>query len=235
MYAVIKSMSRTTFTMAHESGKVGIPILAYDDAHLDGEHFINRVKNNYMDVMSLDAFRAEFMGRQWGPMPFFLPEFKTDSPQVGPTHGLMALLMIHDVSPWASYCDPDVLNEAWVALDKFGYADASFIPYFDPQPPAIFDPQPLSLTGLNDVHRVNISAYQQDDKRTLLIVANLDKDSRVGELRINFQRLGLRIPGQPLPTVMDWSAEQPLELQGDSLPSFNIPGFEYRMLLVQAG
>jgi hypothetical protein len=235
MYAVIKSMSRTTFTMAHESGKVGIPILAYDDAHLDGEHFINRVKDNYMDVMSLDAFRAEFMGRQWGPMPFFLPELRDDySSQIEPTRGMLALLMIHDVSPWAVSCKLKVMNDAWTALDEFGYAKASFLPYFDSQPPATFDPQPLSITGLNDVHRVNISAYQQDDKRTLLIVANLDKDRRVGKLRINFQR-GLRIPLQPLPTVMDWLTKRPLELQGDSLPNFDIPGLDYRMLVVQAG
>ncbi len=75
MYAVVKATKPDSFTMTHMSGKVTIPILAYDDSYLDGEHFRGRVKDDYLDLMTLDEFRAEFMGRQWGIIPFFLPEF----------------------------------------------------------------------------------------------------------------------------------------------------------------
>ena len=233
MYAVIKSMPGDTFTIAHESGKAAIPILTYDDAHLDGENFHNLVKDNYMDVVSLDAFRAEFMGRQWGPMPLFLPEFGEDASQIEPTRGLMALLLIHDVFPWANYCCIEVLNDAWKILDKFGYINANFIPYFDPQPPATFNPQPLSLMDLHDVHRVNVSAYQRADK-TMLIVANIDKVLRTGKLRINFQRLNLKESGS-LIVGINWPGEQGeqiLELDGDGLLSLEIPGQDYRMIVV---
>ena len=38
---------------------------------------------------ALDTFRAEYMGRQWGIMPFFLPEFPASyARQVEPTRGL---------------------------------------------------------------------------------------------------------------------------------------------------
>ena len=130
-YAVVKSLPRETFTMAHMSGKVTIPILAYDDSYLDGENFRGVVKDSYLDVVSLDAFRAEFMGRQWGLMPFFLPEFDTQhAAQVEPTRGMMALLMLHDVSLWPIWCNVKVVNEALAALDEFGYVAADFIPYF---------------------------------------------------------------------------------------------------------
>ena len=58
LYSVVKSQPRETFTMAHMSGKVTIPILAYDDSYLDGENFRGLVKDSYLDLMSLDTFRA---------------------------------------------------------------------------------------------------------------------------------------------------------------------------------
>lgn len=79
-----------------------IPLLAYHDAILLGEHFRGKVKDNYLDVFALDTFRAELIGRQWGVMSFFLPEFGGNTggdatQQVEPTGGLMVLPMLHDV------------------------------------------------------------------------------------------------------------------------------------------
>jgi hypothetical protein len=132
-YAMVKSLPWPTWTQAHMSGKVVVPVLAYDDTYLDGEHFRGLVKDRYMDVCSLDQFRGEYMGRQWGLTPFFLPEFDAEhSKQVEPTRGLMGLLMIHDIGIWPIWCNGQVADEALNALDKFGYVNAEFLPYFDP-------------------------------------------------------------------------------------------------------
>ncbi|MEI6501239.1 MAG: glycoside hydrolase domain-containing protein, partial [Armatimonadota bacterium] len=150
MYGVMKAIKPDSFTMAHMSGKVTIPILAYEDSYLDGEHFRGKVKDSYLDMMSLETFRAEYMGRQWGLMPYFLPEFSGDyATAVEPTRGLMALLMIHDVAPWPIWCNKEVMNEALAALDAFGYVDSQFIGYFDTPAPA--------TTNMKDVY---ISAYK---------------------------------------------------------------------------
>ncbi len=219
MYAVMKALPGESFTVAHMSGNVAIPILAYEDSRLDGEQFINRVTDSYLDILSLDAFRAEFMGRQWGVIPFFLPEFKiaqSGSYEPEPTRGLMSLLMIHDVSPWAIWCNMDVVNEAWAALDEFGYVHAEFIPYFDPRPPA--------TTNMNDVY---VSAYRRSDRRSLLIVANLAKEDRTVEVRINGQRLGPQLSG-----AMSWPDKQPLALTGNRV-HVDIPKSGYRMIVVR--
>jgi hypothetical protein len=216
MYSVMKSYPGASFTMAHMSGKVTAPILAYDDSYLDGEHFRGRMKDNYLDLISLDTFRAEFMGRQWGIMPFFIPELTPPyTEQVEPTRGMMALLMLHDVSPWAIWCNVSVLDEAWAALDKFGYVNSDFIPYFDPTPPA--------TTAMKDVY---VSAYKRADGRALLVVANLGREDRAGEIAINAKRLGL-----PLGRVLDWPSGTALSAPGGRV-ELQVPKLGYRMVVV---
>lgn len=213
-YAMVKSLPWPTFTQAHMSGKMVVPVLAYDDTYLDGEHFRGIVKDSYMDVTTLDAFRAEYMGRQWGLAPVFLPEFDEEHrPLVEPTRGLMALLMIHDINVWPIWCNAQVVDDAFVALDEFGYADAEFIPYFDPRPPA--------STDLADVH---VSAYQKADGSALLIVANLSKENRSGEIAIDLDRLGLTGA-----QAVSWPDQGALAMD-DGAVSLEIPRLGYRMV-----
>ncbi|OGV80366.1 MAG: hypothetical protein A3K19_31380 [Lentisphaerae bacterium RIFOXYB12_FULL_65_16] len=218
MYAVTKSLPRETFTMAHMSGKVTIPILAYDDSYLDGEHFRDRVQDHYPDVLPLDSFRAEYMGRQWGILPYFLPEFRGEyAKQVEPTRGLMAILMLHDVSPWPIWCNTEVMNQALAALDEFGYVDAEFLAYFDTVPPA--------TTAMPDVY---VSAYKRTDNRALLIVGNTGRADQTGDVRISTQRLGL-----PLGHVVSWPDKTPVPVSQDTV-QLQVPGRGYRMLVVTA-
>ncbi|NPV46384.1 MAG: LamG domain-containing protein [Armatimonadetes bacterium] len=216
MYAVIKSRPSPTFIMAHMSGKVTIPILAYEDSYLDGEHFRGVVKDSYLDLMSLDTFRAEYMGRQWGIMPFFLPEFDQErARQVEPTRGLMALLMLHDTAVWPIWCNADVVNEALAALDSFGYVDSDFVGYFAAQPPA--------ATDMADVH---VSAYRKLGK-ALLVVGNVGRESREGTVTINPAGLGFA----PRRAVL-WPGKQPLAL-ADGKAKLTVPGLGYQMVVVQ--
>jgi hypothetical protein len=215
IYAVVKSHNRPTFNMAHMSGKVCIPILAYEDAYLDGENFRGVVKGDYMDVLPLDTFRAEFLGRQWGIMPYFLPEFSAPyDGQVEPTRGLVAMLMVHDVAPWVIWCNAKVFEEAFDALDAFGYVDAGFVPYFDPKPPAA-----------TEMKGVLVSAYTKPGK-ALVIVANLSREDRSGTVRIDFARLGLK-PG----AVLSWPDKKAMTLNGDVV-TLDVPKQGYRLLFV---
>jgi hypothetical protein len=216
MYAVMKATRPDSFSMAHMSGKVTIPILAYDDSYLDGEHFRGVVKDSYLDVLPLDTFRAEFMGRQWGIMPFFLPEFDAEhAAQVEPTRGMMALLMLHDVSPWPMWCNVGVVNQAFAALDEFGYVGSEFIPYFDATPPA--------TTEMKDVYA---SAYKRADGRALVVIGNLSKEDRQGQLRIDARRLGM-----PLDKAVTWPEKQAVKVAGGRV-QLDVPRLGYRMLVV---
>jgi hypothetical protein len=217
MYSVIKRNPKQTFTIAHMSSKVTIPILAYEDAYLDGEQFGDVVKDNYLDVLTLDAFRVEFVGQQWGLIPIFLPEFRPPYiDKVEPTRGLMALLMIHDVAIWPLWCNLDVVNEALYALDEFGYSNAEFIPYFDAVPPA--------ASTLKDVY---VSAYKRPDGKVLLIIGNLGKESREGEITINTKRLGIKTD-----KIITWPDKQQISLKGDGVIRVYIPRQGYRMVVL---
>ena len=215
MYAVLKQSPRETFSMAHMSGKVTIPILAYEDSYLDGEHFRSRVRDSYMDMFGLDTFRAEYMGRQWGIMPYFLPEFDAEhAKQVEPTRGLMALLMLHDTAVWPIWCNAAVANEALAALDEFGYVEADFVGYFD-------DPSPAA-TDMKDVY---VSAYHKGG-RTLLIVGNVSREDRQGQVTLNARCVGT--PKQAL----DWPGKQPLPLAAGKL-DLSVPRLGYRMVCLE--
>lgn len=216
MYAVLKSYPRETFSIAHMSGKVTIPILAYEDAYLDGEHFRGRVQDSYLDLLSLDAFRTEYMGRQWGVMPYFLAQLYGElRTQVEPTRGLMALLMLHDVAIWDVY-NVAVANEALAALDEFGYVDADFIGYFDTPAPA--------TTDMKDVY---VSAYRTGG-RTLLIVGNVSREDRQGTMTLNAPGFGGTLPQQAL----DWPAKTPMAMAGGKM-NLSVPRLGYRLVVVQ--
>jgi hypothetical protein len=218
MYNVVKAWPRETFTMAHMSGKVTIPILAYEDSYLDGEHFRGRVRDSYMDMFTLDTFRAEFMGRQWGIMPYFLPEFDAEhAALIEPTRGLMALLLAHDVGVWAIWCNPAVVDEAYAALDDFGTVDAEFLPYFAAAPPA--------ATDLADVI---VSGYRRADGRVLLVVANLSRAARSGAIRL--QPAGLKLAS--VARVLAWPERTAVPLADQQL-SVDVPGLGYRLLVVE--
>ena len=218
MYNVAKAWPRETFTMAHMSGKVTIPILAYEDSYLDGEHFRGKVKDSYMDMFTLDTFRAEFMGRQWGILPYFLPEFDAEHRKlVEPTRGLMGLLLAHDVAVWGIWCNLAVVDEAYAALDEFGYVESEFLPYFAAVPPA--------ATELPDVI---VSGYRRPDGRVLLVVANLSREARSGAVRLD--PAGLKLA--KVARVHAWPAKTEVVLADQRL-NLEVPGLGYRLLLVE--
>ena len=165
-----------------------------------------------MDVISLDTFRAEFNGRQWGVMPFFIPEFSPEHrDEVEPTRGLMALLMVHDVAVWPIWCNAAVVWEAWDAVDSH------FIPYFDPEPPAT-----------TDAADVVVSAYQRDDGATLLVVANLSREDREADVKIDWGRLGIG----PAP-VVSWPDKEELA-ETNGRVHLAVPRLGYRLLRLSA-
>jgi hypothetical protein len=216
-YRFFKGLGKPTFLQAHMSGKMTIPVLAYEDSYLDGEHFRGVVKDSYLDVMTLDSFRCEYMGRQWGLMPFFLPEFDEENrPKVEPTRGMMALLMIHDVNVWPIWCNAKVVDEAFKALDDFGWVKSDFIPYFDPKPPA--------STDLQDVY---VSAYKKANGSVLLVVANLGREDRQGQVKVDLARLGLKQG-----TAQSWPDQAALPMPNATL-TLPVPGLGYRLVVVK--
>lgn len=135
-----------------------IPVLAYEDCYLDGENFMSQIKESYLDIMPLEMFRAEFVGRQWGLQAFFIPEFDSKArAKVTPTRELLAILILHDTGVWPpDRCNVKEVQETYDKLAAFGYGDADFIPYSDS------DAEPPAATDMKGVY---VSVYKRPNGR----------------------------------------------------------------------
>jgi hypothetical protein len=224
-YKMVKENDPKGFIFLHMSGKMGIPYVAYSDAYIDGEHFRGKFKDPknefYTDVLPLDAMRAEYMGRQWGVAPYILPEFwnedatPEDRADAEKPRGLMAQLMVHDISPVVLWSNPQPFKDAFNALDAFGYADAEFIGYFEKTPPA--------TSNMKDVY---VSVYKRNDGRALAIVANLSKEERSGTVTLDAKRIGVPTSG-----VLLWPEKTPAQREGEKI-KLSLPRQSYQMLLI---
>jgi hypothetical protein len=218
LYAAVHAAKPDAILMGHMSGKMWIPVLAYEDCTLDGENFIGKVKESYMDVMPLAMFRAEFMGRQWGLKPFFIPEFDNKAiAEVTPTRELLAILILHDAGVWPG-CNANEVREIYDKLAAFGYGDADFIPYFDAEPPA--------ATNMKGVY---VSVYKRPDGRALAFVANLSKEDCTGSISFNEKRIGF-----PIKSISSWRDTAPVQVEGHTV-NLTVAKSDYQMLLLEAG
>ncbi len=217
--AVLQAYDKNAFTLAHMSSKIWIPLLAYEDAMCDGEHFRGRIKDSYPKLLPMDMFRAEYMGRQWGVIPVMMSELSIENgKKIKPTRGLMTMLLLHDTKLWAknNLNNRAVVVAAQSALDEFEYVDAHFIPYFDEKPPAVTDNK--------DVY---VSAYKKADGAVLLIIGNVGAKTVDCVVTIDFDRLGI-VPDK----ILDWPSKKVLEHQDNKL-NVQVEGEGYVMVLLK--
>ena len=218
LYAITKAADPNAMLIGHMSSRVFIPVLAYEDAYLDGETLRTPMvgKDNYMDVLPLDTWRAEYTGRQWGPISIMLPEFDAiHFAQEEPTRGLAALLLLHDTTVWPIWSNVSVLTKMRETKIAFGIDKSTFIPYFDNTPPA--------TTNMKDVY---ISVYRNPDGRALVVVGNTSNDARSGTVTLNTKRIGIDATN-----VISWPDKKAVTHNGNTVP-VNIPGRDYMLFVI---
>ena len=220
MYSVIKKQPWETWIWGHMSAKLNIPVLSWLDGYFDGEHpFAAWVTDkSYMEVMSLDTFRAEFIGRQWGIAPYFLPEMRgkmTKTPDA--TRELMAIGMVHDVPICRLWVNNREVDRVRQELDLFDYGNSDFYAYYDDTPPA--------STDMKDVY---VSAYKHDNGSVLFVIANLSKDKVDRTGKVKFNRDVLKVKGG---NYINWPDRTPLKANGDEI-TLTVPKMGYRMVVL---
>ncbi|UCH36219.1 MAG: hypothetical protein JSV65_07660, partial [Armatimonadota bacterium] len=221
IYTMLKEYGAETgkemFMMGHMSSQMVIPILSFCDSYLDGEHFRALVQDNYLDLMPLDHVRAEFMGHNWGVMPFFLPEFLGErAEQPGPTQHLVGLSLLHDFALWPLWCKADEVNRVYAALDEFGIVDAELLPYWNNG----------DLVGGQD-ERVKCTAYRKPHGGALLCVVNVTRESQKATLTVDWERLA----SSASVSVVDALSKEPAAVDGESL-TVEIEPLNFRLLRV---
>jgi len=93
---------------------------------------------------------------------FFLPELHGEAAAASaPTENLMAMLLLHDINLWFTFCNRDVVRKTWEAVDRFGIADARFYPYWKDE-----------RAAYSAHENVKVSAYLKSGNEALLVVVN---------------------------------------------------------------
>lgn len=205
---------------AHQSTCCVTPMLAFADAYWDGEQLTSGSHaNEPLKALSLETFRAEFMGRNFGvPCEFLAYE----RPPTWTFDEALAVSMLHDVR--VRPCGLATLEKMapiWDAMTRFDAGAAEWHPYWEAQPVAAAQPE-----------SVKVSLYAHRDSfwgkgRALVVVSNLSADRAVtAKVSVAFARLGMR-PG----AVCDALSRERLAFDGNVI---TVPLAPMRMRMVQA-
>lgn len=163
---------------AHQSGCCTTPTLGFVHSYWDGENLQNTIVNDPLATLPLEAFRAEFTGRNFGiPGDFLI----YPAPPHWTYSKALAITMLHDVLPRPAGfgADNEFVFKMWKTLDKFGYANAEWYPYWGDLQASICAPEQIKCSTY--VNRRN--------SELLLIIANLSQTELEAKVEINADAL----------------------------------------------
>lgn len=202
LYTIFHLNRKEPILDQHMSGNMIIPTLSFCDSYWDGEQFEGYKfgEQKALELLPLDSFRAEFMGKQWGLRAEFLNYEKRPFTM----SEAMSFVLLHDMYVRATGTDQhlDLPATAWRIFDGFGTDKATWLPYWSqtaarPTPEGVY-----------------CSAYTRPDKGALLVISNLTgKPVRV---RVNLDRKQLHL-GPDVKQGTEQRTGQSLRLTGDTL------------------
>ncbi|MGQ9610490.1 MAG: glycoside hydrolase domain-containing protein [bacterium] len=163
----------------HQSTCCVTPTLTFSHSYWDGEQFgSGELAGDPLQKLPLSAFRAEFMGKNFGvPCEFLVYE---KQPTWTFEHAL-AFTMLHDVlvRPGGFGRQLELMSSIWKVMTDFGVGDAEWHPYWRNE--KLINAQPES---------VKVSFYHKKDK-LLLVASNLSANQAVdAQIRLNNYELG---------------------------------------------
>ena len=193
IYTIVKSRKPEGLVNVHQSTCMTIPSLAWATSYWDGEQFGGIAAGPFaLDVLPLDAFRCEFMGRQWGvPSELLCYEQPYTYSQA------TAISLPHDVLVRGSLGGSlELESKLWAAMDDFGRKQAEWHPYWSNADLVSVRPQ-----------NAKVSLYVRPGKGCLAVVSDLG--TRGGSVSVRFDLAALGLPADT--TAAD-------ALTGDALP-----------------
>jgi hypothetical protein len=215
------------YLIGHISAAFIPPLHGFIDTAVNGEqywtHFHARGGTDYHAALPLDKCRTEVLGRQWGWIPLWLPQFKDIS--AATSRQMLSLILLHDSLVWPAYMDANEYHQANAILWRLGFVDAEFVGYFDAPPPA--------QANSPDVW---VSAYKKcagQEGRVILIITNHGPEAGRFQIAPNAAALGLP-PGELRVTeYLDLQTQRPLACQEGTF-EIDIPGRDYRIVSIRS-
>jgi hypothetical protein len=165
---------------AHQSTCCVTATLAFCDSYWDGEQFgEGELAGDPLRKLPLAAFRAEFMGKNFGiPSEFLVYE----RPPGWTLEHALAFTLLHDVRvrPLGFGSQLELMSKIWKVTSDFGVGEAEWRPYWRNQ--KLVEAQPEC---------VKVSLYLKG-KQVLLVVSNLSAKEEVkGQVTLDKNNLGL--------------------------------------------
>ena len=149
----------------HQSACCLMPTLAFCDTYFDGENIQTGLSKDFDRFLTLDAFRCEYMGTNFGIVPNFIAYL---NPPDYTIIKVLSISLIHNVIARPRDLDTlKVVSKIWDAYDRFGIKDASEKPYWMGN---------SSAECVND--NVYITSFEKEEKMLIMVSKFGDSDKR---------------------------------------------------------
>ena len=190
IYEVVRSHRPDGQLNVHNSTCMTIPTLGWGTSYWDGEQFgqfgtgdspsadsVDPIK-----LLPLDAFRAEFMGHQWGVPAEFLCYGKPFSFEQS-----WSFTLLHDVPvrPHATHEELALASSVWKAMDDFGRKKSEWIPYWKIN-------KQIKITPAH----VIASLYRHPKNGVLAVISNFSRKAVRASIQIDLESLGFKAQPQ---------------------------------------
>ena len=198
----------------HNSTVMVIPTLGFGTSTWGGEQ-IDTIKPpvKTLDILPMDAFRTEFMGRQWG-VP---AEFLVYDGQPYYARDVLAYTLLHGVliRPGGDEMLGRV-SALWKVDDEFGITGAEMLPYWSNGDVIQCNPEGVYAT-----------AYQRPDKGLVLFVSNLGDEPAEAKVTLKLDQLSLGAQAQ----AWDALTGEAVQMDGGAM-GLEMGSWEYRVVRV---
>jgi hypothetical protein len=212
LYVMVKSRKPDGVLDVHCSFDPNYGATLYADIIWTGEHwhhFRNTGAEHIASELTLDMFRAEFMGYQLGVAA------DTLAYRLGPYSKVAAISLLHDIPVRINSTNLDqhgtdargdmpysaAIVKLWKVRDQFGAKEAKKLFYWHNQDYVTVSPDQCYATLL-----------QHPTHGVLALVSNLHRETQTVRVRFDLSRLGL--PGHDL-AVFDALTDQSMEMSSD--------------------
>jgi hypothetical protein len=207
LYVMLQRHFPSYRTIQHQSEKMQMCQLAFVDAVVDGEHVGSAAGQalerdlNYYNVpwFNLGAMRAEFMGKNLGFVPIFLPQTsrrigggRADPEKMVKVIGaagipasehVVGMLLAHDIVAWPAYMNGIPFARLKALKERFGWdREVEFLPYWANE-------KYVSLA--TSVQPAVCSLYRRGDTLLVVVMNNSDRDAEA-VVRLDLKALGMQ-------------------------------------------
>ena len=198
IYNVVKARKPNGLVNVHQSTAMTPPTLSFATSYWDGEQFGSIERGaEVFELLPLDAFRTEFMGRQWGVPAEFLcynrPYTYSEA---------MSFTLLHDVLVRGNLGGSLEMESAlWREMEDFGRRQAEWLPYWSNSNVVQVEPSTCKA-----------SLYNRGPLGVVLIVSNLGEAAAQAIVTLDAGALGL-----PQVAALDILTRERLDWDGKTL------------------